>query len=295
MEPDHGKWRELILSHEALSPKRRELADNHLATCASCRKLLAHIRTLERSSGPAGSLPPVEAGAEPWASPREEELAAASLSALRDRLGLDGGKASRPRDLAGRPLRREASQGWRRSLRFRLVPAAAAVAAALLIIWSPWRNERTPPSPIRRLEILSHAGARGAPGAATVWHRGDAFGLRFVLDRSAYPVVLHLDATGSLALLHPENPAAPVSRYAAASPVELPPPESPQEWVFEGAAGRQTLFVAAGTRPDIELGAILSELQASSSVNPAVRAETLARLIETRIGRVATLDVSVLP
>jgi hypothetical protein len=294
MEHEHGKWRELILSHEDLEPPERELADRHLAACASCRKLLSDIRTIERSGGPAGTLPPFEPGAAPPTSPDGEAAAEASLRALRARLGLE---ESEPRSghAALPPL--PSPKVWLRRRAMRVLPALAAAAAVSLIIWSPWRDGGPAPAPFQRLEVVSRAGARGAPDAApaTAWHRGDAFSLRLTLDRDACPIVLHLDPAGGIHLLHPEVAAAPIPRYAAGSPIELPPPGSGREWVFEGAAGRQILIVAAAPRSDLELGPILGAVETPRPTETGLGAAAVKRLLESRVGPVAMLEVPVLP
>lgn len=97
------------------------------------------------------------------------------------------------------------------------------------------------------------------PVPVPVWHDGDAFRLELELSRPAHVVVVHVDARGDVALVHPESVADPVPRVGPGT-VRVPPVDAGYDWVFEGEPGWESFIVGRSVSvPD--LGELLRRLR----------------------------------
>ncbi len=316
MTPSHEEWQELILAYEDLAPEERAQAGEHLAACATCRALLARLQEIERAPGPLGSLPDL-AGAAQRLTPEEAREAAASLAAMRQRLGLSAHDARaagaalrargwlRPLEAALRPLGTLLS---RRSAPRLLIPVAAA--AALIVV--AMRLLPQPGPGVHDLQLIPAATLRGdersagresgasvtdgrnvATSGERVWRTGESFFLRFTLARDGFPVVFHVDPAGRIALLHPEGPAAALVRVPGGMTTQLPPASSGDEWAFEGEPGSETFLVAVTARARVDLAGLLEEARraAGDSAERDRAVIGLEALLADRLGPVASLSV----
>ncbi|MBI5711118.1 MAG: DUF4384 domain-containing protein [Candidatus Eisenbacteria bacterium] len=283
MNAEHDAWRDLVLVLEELEGDEREKAEAHLASCPECRSLLVRLQGVERGARLQSVLARLERGEPVRMSAGDAEQAHASLLALRVRLGLEGAAPA-----AGRARAATAGTGarpWRRHWVRVLVPAAA-VAAALLVLWPRPSGDHVL---VRDLRLLPASQMRG--GGEGGWHTGDAFVLRFELAAPAQPVVFHAGPSGELALLYPEDPGAALEK-SPAGPVTLPPEAGGIEWRFEGEPGVETFVVGARSRPAPGLAELLAQARALPATDRSARVKALRELLERRMGPVRAIEVT---
>lgn len=158
-----------------------------------------------------------------------------SREALLAQLGAT--RATRPRAPAPRRSRRV----W--------VPAAA-VAAMLLLFFSPWWG--TGPQ-LEGLEVVRvEDGRLLRSGSDAALRTGDAFALAFELSEEASVVVYHVDPGGRLTLVLPESPDRPAPRMGAGT-VAIPGEGAGEQWVLGGDPGPESFVLAldAGSLPSL--------------------------------------------
>jgi hypothetical protein len=298
MNDGHDALRELVLGYEELDAESRATADAHLASCPACRALLARVQQVERRaqslSPPAG----FDAANDDALGAADREAADRSLVALRAKLGLP---SSTPAPAAApRPARwswRAISGGRRERPRTPtwvhvLAPVAAIVLVVAMI--ALWPRPAAPPTAVHGLEIAPWSRVRAPRPQA--WRTGDAFVLRFRLDRPAHVVVFHVGPDGRPALLHPADPRAEASRFPAGE-VQLPDSAGGIEWRFEGDPGLETFLVATTESRDLAMGEIVEaarRLGEAGRPRAAITRE-LAGLLEDRVGPVRTIEVEHAP
>jgi len=214
MSQEHERQRRQVLELEDLDGEERAQAVQHLESCASCRRL--HERVLE-----------AEAVVREFARPPSGEDPLGSLSRLE--------RAQAQASLA--TLKRSERRSRAVNLK-RLAPLAlAAVLLAALLI--PWQQEQ---SPVSELQVGSPLILRGeGQPAATLEH-----GVSFRMQQAGYPVLLHVDALGTVRLLHPA-PGAEPAFYAADQLLLLPPPSRSADWRADLPPGRETYLLAVAT------------------------------------------------
>ncbi len=288
MTETHEEWQELVLAYEDLAPEERSRADEHLAACAACRALLSQLQAIERAPGPQGTLPPLEELEARRLSPEEARDAAASLAAVRQRLGL-AGRATEPARTTGRS---------RRLAPRLLIPAA--VAAAVVVVAVRLLPLQSGPG-VHDFQLVPATALRGGAGPVQsgdrAWHTGEPFFLRFTLARDGCPVVFHVDPAGRVAVLYPEKPDDPLVDAQRGTTVQLPPASSDVEWTFEGEPGLETFLVTVTARARVDLAGILAEAQMPHE-GPADRDRAIGRLrslLAARLGPVASVEVTHVP
>jgi len=295
-ESRHDAWVELILAYEDLSTEERARADVHLATCEGCRLLLSRLQAAERAAAHSGTMPPLHDRAAYELSAAEEEQARASLAGLRQRLGIAAPPAPLP--LEPRARRRRAGRGW---MAWALVPAAAAVIAAVLLLVPGSREPGLRPG---SLELVAVSGLRAGEtlaGRATVpvegvalpvWHTGEVFRLRFVLAQAGSPVIVHVDPVGRATLLYPIEVSALSARFPAGTPIEVPARESEGEWMFQGETGPETFLVAVAdaSRGWADLSQALDGMSRAAGSRAAV-VDQVRKLLIQRVGPVTDIAV----
>jgi hypothetical protein len=304
MTPTHEAWQELVLAYEDLAPEERARADEHLAACAACRALLSRLQAIEHAPGPQGLLPSLEETEAYRLTPEEARDAAASLAAVRHRLGISGqatetaGAAARPRGFLHAVLAALTPLFSRRLAPRLLIPVLAAAALVVVVV------QLLPPQlgpGVRDLQLVPAAALRGGgdtlPPGDRAWHTGEAFFLRFELTRNGCPVVFHVDPAGRVELLHPETPDAPLVGAPGGTAMQLPPMSSGAEWTFEGEPGRETFLVAVTARTRVDLANLLEEARVPAR-DLGDRDRAVARLrdlLAARLGPVAAVEVTHLP
>jgi hypothetical protein len=301
-ESRHDEWLELILAYEELSPEEQARADAHLASCEGCRTLLARLQAVERQAVLPGELPPLENESAYRLSAAEEQPAQASLADLRARLGLAEQatpRASEPAAATSFVARLRALRGFRPWM---LAPVAAAAGVLVLFLLPGPRDEGVQ---VHDLGLVAVSGVRGegapaeqgispTPVSRTIWRTGEAFRLRFRLAEAGYPVIVHIDPKGRVALLHPEEAAAPLTRFPAGATIELPSPDSDSEWTFEAETGPETFLVAAATIDGFSLPGLMAALESLPQATNA-RTELVERareLLAERVGPVTDIEVT---
>ena len=302
MTPDHELMREKILVYEDLDPAERREADQHLEGCEECRNLLAELRRIERLGGREAALPaggPDRAFATGFAHRADARASLLALEARIEAAGSASAALGAMREPAGAlaepaPPRREIRSGpkpapisrYLDSARRRwlsvLIPAAAAAALAIVTLWPRPAGE---PRLLSGARVLPVSGMRGAgPG----WHTGDAFAIELSLTAPSRVVVFHVDPNGAVALLHPEDPAAPIEPSPSGT-LRLPPPG--MEWRLEPPEGSETFLIAATKHPALDLAAVLEQAQALDAADREARVHAVRLLLEHRIGSVTVVDL----
>lgn len=287
MTDSHADWVERSLALEDLEGPDREATLVHLQACPECRSLREALLAREAQARPAGSLPPPE---------RWDALALDDVSRAGERRSL-AALLERERSLGSeRPARRPALR-W-------LVPAAAA-AAIVAVLWTrtpppappaPAPSGTPAPAPplaepsarITGLTIAPGPGLRG--GAEAGWRTGDAFTLRFTLERAASVVVVHVDPQGVAALLVPDSPAEPAPRLGPGE-VTLPDPASGERWTFEGEPGAESFLIASFTRPP-DVRALALSLPMEPAADREVRVRDVVRVLAGAGASVERADAS---
>jgi hypothetical protein len=218
MSQEHERRRRQVLMLEDLDGVERERADEHLESCASCRRLRERLLAAE-ATGREFARPP--SGDDPLGglSELERAQARASLAALQ----------------------RTARRGSPVNLG-RLTPLALA-AILLAAVLLPLQRER---SPVSDLQVGSPLVLRGEASQAAATEHGVSFRLR----QAGYPVLLHVDALGTVRLLYPE-PGSQPEKHAADQLLLLPPPGRGADWRADLPSGRETylLGVVPGDSP----------------------------------------------
>jgi hypothetical protein len=283
MTTDHDALLELVLGYEELDDAARARADAHLATCAACREALDRVRRFEHG---ARSLAPPAGFDLPAPAPDAALHAEAerSLAALRARLGLDAEAVAqeppRPRAVVVPAPRRVPR--WVHVL-------APAAAAAAVVVFALWPRPAAPPPTVHGLAIAPWSGTRGPQDG--LWRTGDAFVLRFRLDRPARIAVVHVGPDGHATLLHPGEGEAALPGYAAGD-VQLPDPAADVVWRFEGEPGAETFLVAIAESRDVpvrDLAAAVRALDPRGERDARVRDATA--LLEKSVGPVRSIEV----
>lgn len=291
MTHNHQSWVDLVLGFEDLDPEVRRKAEEHLVACGSCRELLERLRGIERATGPEGALPMPETGERPPFQVEQAEQAERSLRALRRHLGLEP-----RRPTFGSIFRRNIPDAGLFSTRppgRRLLLPIAAGAALLLVLLFPWEERNRPL--ISELGIVAEGTPRGtgAPPGSAVWRTGDGFRIRLRLEKSAFPLLIHLDPAGRISLLHPEDLRGEVPLMPGGWVIELPPPESAVAWAFEGEPGTETFLLVAAQRADLDVPRLLQDLErtASRRGERAAKVRAIADRLRSRIGEVRVIEV----
>ncbi len=280
---EHERLRRLVLSWEDLDGPERAEAQTHLDECAACRELRATFERHERAPGPHGELPASALSQPPSLSQAERSAEADSRRALLSRLGLGEQPPAPARHL--RPARRS----WPR---WPVWLAPAAAAAVVLFMWL------VPPMPkqapvVEELSAVRPGLVRGGGDAAapdSAWRSGDAFELRARLSHAGWPAIVLVDPAGDVSLL---RPAEGESLRVGAGLQRLAPADPAHEWVLEGAAGPEDLFVAVRTDGPFDRAALERELAAAARAGSREhRLEQVRRALERHVGAVRrmTLD-----
>jgi len=147
-----------------------------------------------------------------------------------------------------------------------------------------------------------------ADDAVAVWHDGEAFALELELPHATHVVVLHVDARGRVALVHPESARGPIRPVGPGS-VRIPPAGAGYDWVFEGEPGWES-FIVGRSEPVPDIEALLRRLPdaaASAASDPGAprgedggrlrqaRVTTIARLVRDQLGTADVIEVLHLP
>lgn len=256
MTTDHDRLRRLVLVLEDLEGGELAMASAHVAQCPACAGLRASVIAAETRMR---TVPGLSTAPDPLAALGAEEQAAAAASRAALLAGSDGG-ARAPR--------------WPR-----LLPMALAAAAALALLF-PALAAR---GPIRELQLGSPLVLRGGDAATA------GRGVSFRPSRAGYPVLVHVDAGGTVRLLYPTGGDAgrPV---AAGVAVLLPRPEHGDAWRSGLTPGCGTYLLALATErpPTTAQLAALAALTTAGEPGPAVR--EAARRLRELAGAVERLD-----
>lgn len=256
MTTDHDRLRRLALVLEDLEGDDLARASAHVEQCAECAGLRARLTAAEARMRAVPGLP---AAPDPLATLSADDRAAARASRAALVAGAGGGSRA-PR--------------WPR-----LLPMALAAAAAFALLVPALAPRGT----IRDLRLGSPLVLRGEDAASP------SRGVSFRLSRAGYPVLVHVDAGGSVRLLHPAGGEA-ARPIAAGVAVLLPRPELGDAWRSGLTPGCGTYLLAVATERPPATAQLAALAAITTTGGPALAVREAARRLRDLAGEVERLD-----